>query len=110
MQNTRLNTLTTRITTQISQILRNPWRRTSLLLISGLLGFFLGSAISTISGQATYWDVIVAAIVLAGVELINRLAYGAAESVRRSLPTAALNALKMGVVYSLVLEAFKLGS
>jgi LPS O-antigen subunit length determinant protein (WzzB/FepE family) len=110
MQNTRLNTLTTRTAAQLTQLFSNPWRRASLLLISVLLGFFLGSAISTISGQATYWDVVVAAIVVAGIELINRLAYGAPEAVRRSLPTEVLNAVKIGIVYSLCLEAFKLGS
>jgi Protein of unknown function (DUF565) len=110
MQNTRLNTLITRISAQLSQWFSNPWRRVSLLLISVLLGFFLGGAISTISGQATYWDVLVAAVLLAGVELINRLAYGAVDRVRRSVLTLVLNALKIGIVYSLFLEAFKLGS
>ncbi len=110
MQNTRLNTLFTRATNQLRRLFSNPWRRVSLLLISLLLGFFLGNAISTISGQAAYWDVVAAAIVVTLVELINRLAYGAAEPVRRALPTEALNAIKIGIVYSLCLEAFKLGS
>lgn len=110
MQNTRLNTLATRTTAQLSQLFSNPWRRGSLLLISLLLGFFLGNAISTISGQAAYWDVVVAAIVVTAIELVNRLAYGASERVRRSLPTATLNAIKVGIVYSLCLDAFKLGS
>ena len=79
-------------------------------MISILLGFFLGNAISTISGQAAYWDVVAAAIVVTGVEVMNRLAYGAVERVRRSLPVETLNALKIGIVYSLVLDAFKLGS
>jgi len=110
MQNTRLNTLTTRTLDRLTQLFSNPWRRASLLLISVLLGFFFGNAISTISGQATYWDVVAAAIVLVVVEVMNRLAYGGAERVRRSLPIETLNALKVGLVYSLFLDAFKLGS
>jgi LPS O-antigen subunit length determinant protein (WzzB/FepE family) len=110
MQNTRLNTLTTRTTARLTQLFSNPWRRASLLLISVLLGFFFGNAISTISGQAAYWDIVTAAITVVGVELINRLAYGGSERLRRSLLVATLNAVKIGIIYSLILDAFKLGS
>ena len=47
MQNTRLNNLVNVVLAQLGQWFANPWRRFSLVLISLLLGLFLGSAIPT---------------------------------------------------------------
>lgn len=118
MQNTRLNTLVNLVLGQLGQWFANPWRRFSLVVISLLLGFFLGSAIPTKAGQAANWDVVAAGILLLFTEAVSRIVYGSNQgrpqspngSSRRSLLAEAVNALKIGLTYSLFVEAFKLGS
>jgi hypothetical protein len=116
MQRTRLNTLVAVTGTRIEQFFSNPWRRISLILLSLLFGVFVGSAVSTTSGQNAQWDVVAAALLLLFTEIVSRLVYGnsrfvsSANETRRSLFFAVLNFFKMGVTYSLFLEAFKLGS
>lgn len=110
MQNTRLNTLVERTTGQISQVFQNPWRRVSLLIISLLFGFFTGNVISTSAGQRAELDVVVAFLLLVITEAISRFVYGADRRFARSLPAEVANALKLGLIYSFFLEAFKLGS
>lgn len=109
MQNTRLNNLTNAIANRLVKFFFNPWRRLSLLIISLLFGFFLGSAVSTTAGQAAEWDITVAAILIVSTEIINRLFYRNQASVK-PLWAESLNVLKIGFTYSLFLEALKLGS
>lgn len=117
MQRTRLNTLTEVAGDRLELLFSNPWRRISLSLISVLLGFFMGSALVTTAGQAAVWDIPVAALVFAFTELISRLVYGRrnrqsnnGKPTRRSLWVDVINLFKVGLIYSLFLEAFKLGS
>lgn len=109
MQRTRLNTIVEIRGQQLSQFFGNPWRRISLSLLSFLCGFFVGTAVATTAGQDAQWDVVCAAFVLLFCEFVNRWFY------RRRLQMVELwpdilNIFKMGVSYSLFLEAFKLGS
>jgi Protein of unknown function (DUF565) len=110
MQNTRLNSLVGVVTDQLGQLFRNPWRRVSLLLISLLFGFFLGSAISTTAGQRAELDIFVASVMVILFEITSQVVYGGSRQLRRSLPAEMINVLKIGMTYSLVLEALKLGS
>jgi membrane protease YdiL (CAAX protease family) len=113
MQNTRLNTLIDRLFKQFTSWAQNPWRRTSLIIICLLLGNFLASAIVTTTGQLAELDITVSLVMVAIVELISWLRYskiGRSESGQRSLWIVMLDSLKLGVVYGLFLEAFKLGS
>jgi hypothetical protein len=118
MQNTRLNNLVNVVLGQLGQWFANPWRRLSLVLIGLLLGIFLGTAIPTTAGQSANWDVIAAGILLLFTEAVSRIVYGSNQgrpqspngSSRRSLLAEVVNALKIGLTYSLFMEAFKLGS
>jgi len=110
MQQTRLNRLFDRLIRALGDWLSNPWRRWSVLIISLLLGNFLGTAISTISGQTAELDIVVAAILVALAELVSRVTYGTRPDTARSLLVQIPNALKLGLIYSLFVEAFKLGS
>ncbi|WP_295613167.1 DUF565 domain-containing protein [Chamaesiphon sp. GL140_3_metabinner_50] len=121
MQNTRLNTLFDRLGKQFVQWSENPWRRLSLIIISLLFGNFLASAIATTTGQRTDLDALVSLVTLTIVESISWLTYGTSFGRRqieepnailgkRPLWIALLNSLKLGLVYGLFLEAFKLGS
>jgi hypothetical protein len=110
MQNTRLSTLFDTLTNALGGWLRNPWRRLSVLIISLLFGNFLASAISTIAGQKAELDIVAAVFLVAGTELISRLAYSGNTELGRSLLVQLLNMIKIGMIYGLFVEAFKLGS
>lgn len=111
MQNTRLNRLFDILLARLGQWLQNPWRRISLLVISLLFGTFLGIAVSTIAGQEASWDITVAFILLLLTELISALAYRQrSRDSKKSIWIESLNALKIGLSYSLFLLAFLLGS
>lgn len=111
MQNTRLNRLVDAIASRVGGWFGNPWRRLSLLTISLLFGVFLGTAIPTTAGQAADWDIIGAGLLVAFTEVASRLFYVAnRQGGSRPLWAEMLNALKIGLTYSLFIEAFKLGS
>ena len=123
MQNTRLNTLVESSVQRLTQWLRNPWRRISMLIISLLFGNFLASAVSTIAGQRSEPDILAAAIVVGVAELISWLTYANSprsletrpsvnplKSSQRPLLIEALNGLKLGLLYGLFVQAFTLGS
>jgi Protein of unknown function (DUF565) len=120
MQNTRLSTLIDRIFQQFVRWADNPWRRLSLIIISLLFGNFLASAISTSTGQRTELDVVISLVLLLFTESISWLIYGSnigrqnlgdRETLgRRPILITLLNSLKLGLIYGLFVEAFKLGS
>lgn len=118
MQNTRLNTLFDRLLAQFELWVQNPWRRTSLLLLSLLLGNFLATAISTIAGQLAEWDIVIALFFTLFAESISWLTYKTQRTrfavdqvpVRRNIFIELLNAIKLGVIYGLSVEALKIGS
>ncbi len=118
MQNTRLNNLVSSVSVRVREWFANPWRHLSLILISLLFGVFLGSAIPTTAGQAANWDVLAAGVLLLFTEAVSRIVYGSNRrrtpssegSSRRSLLAEVINALKIGLTYSMFVEAFKIGS
>lgn len=113
MQRTRLNTLIATLGNSLFQWLLNPWRKLSVLIISLLFGYFFGVAIAAYAGQAANQDLVVAAILVLLAELINRLfykGYPTANAAERPFFLEALNGFKIGVMYALAVEAFKLGS
>ncbi|MCX7595399.1 MAG: DUF565 domain-containing protein [Fischerella sp.] len=110
MQNTRLNTLFNTIVRQLEQWIFNPWRRISILVISLLFGFFLGSAVATTAGQTAEWDIVAAGTLVLATEIANRIFYNRNIVARQAFWVQSINYLKIGLTYSLFLEAFKLGS
>lgn len=115
MQDTRLNTLVNGALGRFELWFRNPWRRVSLLLLSLLFGNFLATAIATTAGQKAELDVLAGVLLVTITESINWFYYRRArrfpnESVQRSLFSEILNTTKIGLIYGLFLEAFKLGS
>ncbi|MEB3211744.1 MAG: DUF565 domain-containing protein [Leptolyngbyaceae bacterium] len=118
MQDTRLTTLINRLIGQIQLWLVNPWRRISLVVIGLLFGFFLANVISTVTGQTADLDVLVSLMMLTFTELASWFVYSnrrlSIETNQRPRPqplgTVLLNAVKIGVIYGLFLDAFKLGS
>lgn len=109
MQNTRLSNLFDAIARRLEQVLTNPWRRLSSIVISFLSGFFLGTAVSTTAGQKAELDIVVAAIIVLITEITSRIYYRRREN-GNSLAIELLNTFKIGLIYSLFIEALKLGS
>jgi len=118
MQNTRLNSLLDAFLQWLNLWLNNPWRRISLIIISLLFGNFAATVVATITGQNADWDVLVALFLLSFIELSSWLIYGGRFQAprreqaarRRPLILEMLNATKLGLIYGLFVEAFKLGS
>lgn len=137
MQRTRLDTLFNQIVLKFRQWVFNPWRRLSIVLLSLLFGNFFATAISATAGQTAKLDVTISAFLVIGVEFISWLYYrftprqqrseainqplsntnsvvpvGVDSGPVRSRSTLAesLNAFKLGMIYGLFVEAFKLGS
>ncbi len=108
MQNTRLNNLLDALAQRSGQWLTNPWRRLSVVVISFLFGFFLGTAVSTTAGQKAELDIVIAGFLVTITEVISRLFYSRRMTI--SFWLESLNILKVGFIYSLFIEAFKLGS
>lgn len=115
MQNTRFNRLVEDVTDQATRWLKNPWRRLSFLVIGLLFGIFLALVVSTTAGQTAEIDVVVASFLVLTVELISWATY------RRQSPADIppsrpywlldiLNALKIGFIYGMFIQAQLLGS
>ena len=85
MQNTRLNNLFDTIVQRLGQWFLNPWRRISLLLMSFMFGFFLGTAFITVAGQQAVLDIFVAATLVIITEVSSRIIYSRTSQKPRSL-------------------------
>jgi uncharacterized membrane protein YhaH (DUF805 family) len=117
MQRTRLSTLIDDLGDQLSLWLINPWRRVSLVLISLLLGYFFAVSLASIAGQAATQDTVVSAFLVLGAELISWLVYSRrwrdptlVKTVPKPVWLDCINSFKIGAIYALSVEAFKLGS
>ncbi|PSO49135.1 MAG: hypothetical protein BRC33_07990 [Cyanobacteria bacterium SW_9_44_58] len=112
MQNTRLNSLVSNLSSQARQFFLNPWRRITLLVISLLLGIFMGITLVTSAGQLARLDIFVAAIVLLVTEVISWFVYRrlSENNNQGSGFIEVLNTFKIGLTYSLYIQAFILGS
>ncbi len=117
MQQTRLSTLIDLLGDRLMELFSNPWRRLALIALGLLFGVFIGEAIVTTAGQTAALDVPAAALIVTLTEFVSRLVYGrnrraksATKKPQQSLWLNVLNAFKIGIVYSLYLQAFILGS
>lgn len=120
MQRTRLSTLFGQAAQTVSQWIFNPWRRLSVGIISLLFGNFFAVAISATAGQTAEIDIVIAGLLLLLAEFISWLFYRYSPRLRadrqpsplrpRSYVIEMLNAFKLGMIYGLFVEAFKLGS
>nr|YP_009392851.1 hypothetical protein [Caloglossa intermedia]ARW61413.1 hypothetical protein [Caloglossa intermedia] len=94
---------------QITSILViNKFTLFSLNLISLILGFFIASILSTLPSQTGEWGIINAAIIVTINELISKIAYRSEKSDKKSFKL--INNIRIGIIYGLFVDAFKLGS
>ena len=106
LQSTRLQTNVGEAIQRLDRWSRNPWRRLSLLALAGLIGFLIGSAITSVAGVLGQMDPVAALLVVLGAELTIRRRRSAKPSLR--LPQQLLDLGRIGFLYGLFLEGFKL--
>ena len=103
-QSTRLQRSFGGLVQQLETWAGNPWRRLSVLSIAALFGFFVGSAITSVEGVLGQMDPVGALIVVLGTEVTVRLRRAGSPT----LVEQVLNVSRIGLLYGLFLEAFKL--
>jgi hypothetical protein len=86
----------------------NPWRRISLLLIVLLLAFAIGGGLGTITGALSYADPVAALICVAAIEAASRLRGRLLAASGDRLALQLLDMARMGLLYGLMLDGFKL--
>ncbi len=108
-QDTRFDNLQRRISAYLATAIVGPWKRRSLGLISLLLGFYLGSNMTIYYLEQTGQRPIVVLSILVLTEILVRLRTNVKGN-SWPLHWLVLDNVRIGLIYSIVLEAFKLGS
>ena len=106
LQSTRLQTSVGEAIQRLDHWARNPWRRLSLLALAGLIGFLFGSAITSVAGVLGQMDPVAALLVVLGAELTIRRRRSSDAALK--LPQQLLDLGRVGFLYGLFLEGFKL--
>ena len=109
LQNTRLNRLQRQIENNFTLVLSGPWRTRSLGFISLLLGFYFGSILTSYFVNKSGQSGIIALIMVIFIECIIRFRDSIIKS-KKSIFLLTVDNIRIGFVYAVVLEAFKLGS
>jgi hypothetical protein len=81
-------------------------------------GFVISSIIDTTLGELNEWAIVGAALVVASLETTSKFFYNLVSRVQNGITRTSyvinliiiLNAIKVGIVYGLIVDAFKLGS
>ena len=109
LQETRLDKLQRKISNFFADALVGPWKRRSLGLISLLLGFYIGSNLTVYYLQKIGQRPIVVLFMVIIIEVLVRFRT-TVKNANWPLHWLVLDNLRIGAVYAVVLEAFKLGS
>nr|WDA99055.1 hypothetical protein GRSY_050 [Gronococcus sybilensis] len=86
------------------------------IAISLLLGFFLATTLATILGQTGDWGILAGSILTACMETLSNIIYSPYNSsndvwiATKIKLLNLLNSVKIGILYGLFVDAFKLGS
>jgi len=103
------------------------WSNLTQSTVIFFIGFFSASGIATLIGQTGDWDVLVSAIIVSLNEIISKWVYGLRVQKNQSIllfnmnisiPIKStnfpiknqINQFKLGLLYGLFIDAFKLGS
>jgi hypothetical protein len=109
LQRTRLLQLQERSGRHLFGLWGGTWRRRSLAVLALLIGLFAGNNLTSLWLLWVGSRPLVVLLLVVGLELLVRLR---SRLVRGPLPLGwvILDNLRLGLVYAVVLEAFKLGS
>ena len=89
-----------------------------LKLIGFLSGFLLSSILDTTLGEFQEWAIVGTALIISSFEVINKIFYYIYFKIRTKVNKKyfiirlldILNFFKIGLIYGLIVDAFKLGS
>lgn len=81
-------------------------------------GFLISSVVDTTLGELNEWAIVGAALVVASLETTSKFFYTLVSRVRNGRVKKSyilnlliiLNSIKVGIIYGLIVDAFKLGS
>ena len=93
---------------RLEQWAKNPWRRYSLLLIVLLASFLIGSSIGMINGVLALMDPVGAFFTVVILEVMVRIRRQWPLINRRQITCQLLDYTRIGLLYGLLLEGFKL--
>ncbi|MEB3242080.1 MAG: DUF565 domain-containing protein [Cyanobacteriota bacterium] len=86
----------------------NPWRRLSLLLLTGLISFAIGVGLGSISGVLGLMDIAGALLCVVVLELSVRLRRPLRRADGDRLTLQLVDMARLGLLYGLLLDGFKL--
>ena len=75
-----------------------------------MLGFFISSILSTITTHTGDWGMMSASIIITFNEIISKKIYKPINYIKKRNIYYIINDIKIGIVYGLFVDAFKLGS
>ena len=107
-QETNLNLLLGKSLDRLEAWALNPWRRYSLLVIFLLIGFLFGASIGTINGVLALMDPIGAFFAVLLLEFAIRLRRYWPSSNGYRITLNIIDSLRIGFLYGLLMEGFKL--
>nr|YP_009393484.1 hypothetical protein [Bostrychia simpliciuscula]ARW62046.1 hypothetical protein [Bostrychia simpliciuscula] len=74
-----------------------------------MLGFFFANVLSTIPAQTGDWSIMSGAIIVTTNEILSRIIY-TKNNKNKFFVNNFINNIKIGIIYGLFVDAFKLGS
>ncbi len=107
-QNTRFQTNIAEAGTRLRDWSLNPWRKLSLLLLTFLISFLIGVGLGSITGALDLLDLVAAVICVIVLELSVRVRGVLRQEPGGRLPLHVMDMARMGLLYGLLLEGFKL--
>ena len=107
-QNTRFQTSIAEAGARLSEWTLNPWRKLSLLVLTFLLSFLIGVGLGSITGALDLMDLVAALICVLVLELSIRARGVLRRGQGDRLPLHLVDMARMGLLYGLLLEGFKL--
>jgi hypothetical protein len=108
LQQTRFHQRIDRSWERLERWAGNPWRRLSLQLIVLLSAFVIGTQVGAITGVVDALDPVIALLTVALIELAIRLRPALLSRDEARLRLSLLDMTRIGLLYGLLIEGFKL--
>lgn len=95
------------VSSDVSEYFEPPVRRMVAGSLAILFGFFSATSANTIIGSVADWDPLAAAVLLVWTEVFTKFYYSVSE---KTLVLKLANAFKIGLIYGMAVDAFKLST
>lgn len=107
-QNTRFQSSLIEVGSRLADWTLNPWRKLSLLVLTFLFAFLIGIGLGSITGALSLMDLVAALLCVLALEASVRLRGDLRRREGDRLPLHLTDMARMGLLYGLLLEGFKL--